>query len=184
MLLYHLATKTKPQINDQLSLITKYIASKKLDSTLRVDKAIEYALSHIDSVKLDEFEKACGVGIVITPEQVEKSVEKYVKVVKDEILAKRYRYNSGLIMQNVRNELVWADGKAIKAEVELQVSKLFSFCMISLHIFIKSCVIWKGKINNLPINFFFKSISINCYRGKKFSKRQNCFFYIYTGCLH
>lgn len=122
MLLYHLATKIKPQINDQLPLIAKYIVSKKLDSTLRIDKAIEYALSHIGTVNIDEFEKTCGVGIVVTPEQIEKSVEKYIATVKSELLEKRYRYNSGLIMQNVRNELPWAEGRAIKNEVDLQVS--------------------------------------------------------------
>lgn len=57
------------------------------------------------SIKIDEFEKACGVGIKVTPEQIEKSVEKQIGNVKNELLEKRYRYNSGLIMQNVRNDL-------------------------------------------------------------------------------
>lgn len=125
MLLYHLATKIKPQITDQLTIITKYIASNKLDCTLRVDKAIEYALSHIGAFKLDEFEKACGVGIKITPEQIEKCVEKHITAVRNELIEKRYKYNSGLIMQNVRADLPWADGKAVKNEVDLQVRNYF-----------------------------------------------------------
>lgn len=122
ILLYHLATKTKPQISDHLSTITKYIASNKLDSVLRVDKAIEYTLSHIGCFKLEEFERACGVGIKVTPEQIEESVERHIASAKDEILVKRYKYNPGMIMQNVRKDLPWADGKAVKSEVDLQVN--------------------------------------------------------------
>lgn len=120
-LLYHLATKIKAQIIHHLPLFVKYIVSKKLDSALRVDKAIEFGLSHIDKIDTNEFEKYCGVGVVVTPEQIEKVVDKYVQNVKDELLAKRYKFNTGLLMQKVRNELPWADGKAVKSEVELQV---------------------------------------------------------------
>lgn len=123
ILLYHLATKIKPQIIHHLNLFVKYIVTKKLDSTLRVDKAIEFGLSHIDNIATDEFEKYCGVGVVVTPEQIEKSVEKYIGEVKNELLEKRYKFNTGLVMQKVRTELPWADGKAIKSEVDLQVIK-------------------------------------------------------------
>lgn len=121
-LLYHLATKIKPQVNHHIPLIVKYIATKKLDTTLRVDKAIEYALSHINNIDTTEFEKFCGVGVVVTPEEIELAVEKLINEYKDELLKKRYKFNSGLIMQKVRNTLQWADGKAIKNEVDLQVS--------------------------------------------------------------
>lgn len=64
----------------------------------------------------------------MTPEEIEKSVEKYVKECKAELLEKRYRYNVGLIMQKVRNELPWADGKAVKNEVDVQVNN--ATCLI------------------------------------------------------
>jgi glutaminyl-tRNA synthetase len=41
-----------------------------------------------------------------------------------DILLLRYRFNVGVIMQEVRQELKWADGKAIKNEVDLQVLDL------------------------------------------------------------
>lgn len=121
ILLYHLATKIKPQIIHHLPFFVKYIVTKKLDSTLRVDKAIEFGLSHINNIDTNEFERFCGVGVVVTPEQIEKTVEKFIGEVKDELLAKRYKFNAGLVMQKVRNELPWADGKAVKNEVDLQV---------------------------------------------------------------
>lgn len=124
ILLYHLATKIKPQILHHLSLFVKYVVTKKLDSTVRVDKAIEFGLSHIDSIDTGEFEKYCGVGVVVTPEQIEKAVEKQIGEVKNELLEKRYKFNTGLLMQKVRTELPWADGKAVKNEVDLQVVKI------------------------------------------------------------
>lgn len=126
MLLYHLATKIKPQISDKISFICKYIADGKLDSSLRIDAALEYLLSHVSEEKVDvkKFENSCGVGVVVTPEQVEQAVEKHMAIYKQELLEKRYRFNSGIIMQAVRADLKWADGKAIKNEVDVQVNLL------------------------------------------------------------
>ncbi|GJQ79008.1 Aats-gln [Trypoxylus dichotomus] len=124
ILLYHLATKTKPQINEHLPFLVKYIASGKLNTTLRVEKAIEFLLAHINSVNTDEFEKFCGVGVNVTPEEIEKAVEKQIQQNEKELLQKRYRFNVGLLMQKVRNELPWADGKAVKSEIDLQIFDL------------------------------------------------------------
>lgn len=120
-LLYHLATKIKPQISHHLPLIVKYILTKKLDTTVRVEKAIEYALAHIKDVDLTEFEKHCGVGVVVTPEEIESVVERLIKEYKNELVEKRYRFNAGPLMQKVRAKLPWADGKAVKNEVDVQV---------------------------------------------------------------
>ncbi|XP_018575748.1 probable glutamine--tRNA ligase [Anoplophora glabripennis] len=124
VLLYHLATKIKPQIDHHLPLLVKYIATNKLDSTLRVDKAIEFALSHIKNISTNELEKFCGVGIVVSPEEIEKVVEKLIAENKVDLLEKRYRFNTGPLMQKVRAELPWADGKAIKSEIDIQVFDL------------------------------------------------------------
>lgn len=66
MLIYHLASKIKPQVMENLPFLVKYIISNKLDSTLRVDAALDYVLSNVHkkggSVDVAEFEKSCGVG--------------------------------------------------------------------------------------------------------------------------
>ncbi|XP_072941638.1 probable glutamine--tRNA ligase [Epargyreus clarus] len=126
LLLYHLATKIKPQIADKLPFVCKYIADGKLDSILRIDAGLDYVLHHVNdkSVDTDAFEKACGVGVVVTPEQVEQAVEVHMAKYKNELLEKRYRFNAGVIMQAVRADLPWADGKAIKNEVDVQILDL------------------------------------------------------------
>lgn len=127
MLLYHMASKIKPQIIDDLSLLVKYIVTKKLDSTVRIDAALEYLLTHghkQDAISLSDFERECGVGIIVTPEEIDKIVDAEIKKNKVAILEQRYRYNIGKIMQEVRTQLKWADGKAVKSEVEVQIFDL------------------------------------------------------------
>ncbi|XP_075238184.1 glutaminyl-tRNA synthetase [Lycorma delicatula] len=125
VLLYHAATKIKNQVIHHLPLLIKYIIDKKLDNIQRIDAALEYILANAKgSVNIDEFEDACGVGIVVAPEQIEQAVETLILKYKDEIIEKRYKFNSGNLMQAVRKELKWADGKVVKSEVDLQIVTL------------------------------------------------------------
>lgn len=124
-LLYHLASKIKAQIAEKVPFVAEYIVKKKLDSVQRVDAALNYLLGNIkETVDTKAFEEACGVGIVITPEQIEEAVEKLIKKHKEEIVEKRYRFNAGPLMQEVRNSLKWADGKCVKNEVDIQLLDL------------------------------------------------------------
>ncbi|KAE8744754.1 hypothetical protein FOCC_FOCC008570 [Frankliniella occidentalis] len=124
-LLYHLASKAKPQAAQYFPLVAKYISQGKLDSTLRVDAALDYLMSHLQGTfNTAEFESACGVGVKITAEDIERAVEKQINLSKQELLEKRYRFNYFPLMQAVRNELKWADGKAVKNEMDLMVMNL------------------------------------------------------------
>lgn len=125
ILLYHLSSKIKAQIADKLTFLSKYIAEKKLDTVQRLDAALNYVLNNLhEEINILAFEEACGIGIIILPEQVEEEVEKLIKIHKDEIIEKRYRFNPGPLMQQVRNILKWADGKAIKNEFDIQILNL------------------------------------------------------------
>ena len=76
------------------------------------------------TVNKEAFETACGVGVIITSEMIETEVTSAISKVKDEIKEKRYRFNSGLLMSEVRKKLKWADGKAVKSEIEIQILDL------------------------------------------------------------
>ncbi len=123
MLLYHIATKIKPQIKHHLEYLVASVVDGKLDTELRVNAALEYLMQNVSckSVNVVEFEEACGVGIVVTPEEIEKEVESVLKANKEEILEKRYRFPVGMLMAEVRKKLPWADGKAVKSEFDVQV---------------------------------------------------------------
>ena len=83
-------------------------------------------MAHISQadVNVVEFEAACGVGIEVTPEMIETEVSDSIAQVKDELISKRYRFNTGLLMANVRKKLKWADGKKVKSEIDVQIFDL------------------------------------------------------------
>ncbi|GAB1867875.1 glutamine--tRNA ligase [Camponotus japonicus] len=122
VLLYHLASKIKNQIVDKIPFITNYIVEKKLDTVQRIDAALSYLLANVNNtLNIAEFEEFCGIGVIVSPEQIEEEVEKIIKAHEKEIIEKRYRFNSGPLMQQVRNILKWADGKAVKNEFDIQL---------------------------------------------------------------
>lgn len=127
MLVYHLCSKIKTQSLGNLDLLVSLIVNNKLDTTLRVDFALEYVLNHgvtNANINVAELEKHCGVGIVVSPEEIDKAVEAVLIKNKSEMIEQRYRFNVGKILQDVRSALPWADGKAIKSEVDVQIFDL------------------------------------------------------------
>lgn len=126
-LLYHMASKVKSQINHHIPLLAQYIVSKKLDNTQRVDAALEFLLKNGmpgAEIKTADLDKHCGVGIVVTPEEIENVVEASVGRNKAALIEQRYRFNAFKIVQEVREAMPWADGKQVKNEVDVQIFDL------------------------------------------------------------
>lgn len=122
ILLYHLASKLKNQDFKHISLIVKYIFENKLDTTQRIDCSLEFLRSSISKdLDVSGFEKSCGIGIVVTQEEIKQIVKSIISKNKDELIEKRYKFNIGSLMQEVRKQLPWGDGKAIKIEVDNQI---------------------------------------------------------------
>lgn len=129
MLIYHLASKVKPQTAEHLPLLVRYIVERKLDNTQRVDAALEYVLKCGQKLKatidLQELEKECGVGVVVTSEEIERVVQSKIKAsYKEILLQQRYHFNSFKILQDVRSELKWADAKSVKAAIDVEIFDL------------------------------------------------------------
>lgn len=121
-LLYHIASKAKPQIRPKIDTLVKYVVDEKIDTEIKLNAALSYLMDHADKIlNIPEFEKNSGVGISVSPEEIEKVVEKVVFASKNELIEKRYTFNTGLLMAEARKELPFADGKFIKNEVELQI---------------------------------------------------------------
>ncbi|XP_052043199.1 glutamine--tRNA ligase [Apodemus sylvaticus] len=122
-LLYGLASRLRD--TRRLSFLVSYIASKKIHTELQLSAALEYVRSHpLDPIDTKDFEQECGVGVVVTPEQIEEAVESTINKHHFQLLAERYRFNMGLLMGEARAALRWADGKMIKNEVDMQVLHL------------------------------------------------------------
>ena len=72
----------------------------------------------------DEFEKACGVGVVVTQDDIKRMVSSIMTTHKDALVAERYRFNVGVLLAQLRTIQPWADGKLVKEEVDRQVLAL------------------------------------------------------------
>uniref|UniRef100_A0A3Q2E2Q1 Glutamine--tRNA ligase n=1 Tax=Cyprinodon variegatus TaxID=28743 RepID=A0A3Q2E2Q1_CYPVA len=122
-LLYSMASRLKD--NKRLTFLSDCIAQRKICSELQLAAALDFVKSHpADPISQKEFDEACGVGVVITPEQIEDAVESVIKTHKEQLIKERYRFNMGLLMGEARSALKWADGKVIKNEVDVQVLHL------------------------------------------------------------
>lgn len=126
LLIYQVCTKIKQQTLDHLKLLVLNIVDRKLDTGIRVEAALEFLLANgtNKSINIDQFEKACGVGIVITPEEIDHAVESVIGQHKEALVSQRYRFNVGKLLAEIRRLLPWADGKAIKNEVDVQIFDL------------------------------------------------------------
>ncbi|XP_067024139.1 glutamine--tRNA ligase-like [Acropora muricata] len=124
VLLYSLASSAVKE-DWQVKFVTEYITSKKIASAIQLTAAVDYMKANpVLPVDAASFEESCGVGVNITPDQVEDCVEELIKLNKEELLKKRYKFNLGMIMAKAREKLKWADGKAIKSEIDMQVLDL------------------------------------------------------------
>ncbi|KAK5863773.1 hypothetical protein PBY51_000778 [Eleginops maclovinus] len=122
-LLYSMASRIKDP--KRVGFLSDCIVQGKICTELQLAAALEFIKSHPqDPINQKAFEDTCGVGVVITPEQIEEAVEAVIKKHKEKLLVERFHFNMGLLMGEARSALKWADGKVIKNEVDLQVVHL------------------------------------------------------------
>ncbi|XP_034287597.1 glutamine--tRNA ligase isoform X1 [Pantherophis guttatus] len=122
-LLYNVASRLKD--SKRLGDLVEYIATKKIITDLQLNAALEYLKSHpVDPINAADFDRECGIGVVVTPEQIEEAVEAAICKHRVRLLSERYHFNMGVLMGEARSKLKWADGKIIKNEVDLQVLNL------------------------------------------------------------
>ncbi|KAG7267371.1 hypothetical protein CRUP_030025, partial [Coryphaenoides rupestris] len=96
-LLYSLASRLRD--TKRLTFLSDYIGQRKVTTELQLAAALEFVKSHPqDPIDQAEFDNVCGVGVVVTPEQIEEAVEAVVNKHKEQLLKERYRYNMGLLM--------------------------------------------------------------------------------------
>ena len=124
-LLYHIGTRLKKQISQHTPTLVKYVVERKIASEVQLNAAMEYFLHKPQNdVDLKSFEEASGVGVTVTSEDIERAVSAVIQDVKDQLIEKRYHFNTGLLLGAVRKSLKWADMKEVKAEIDMQVLDL------------------------------------------------------------
>uniref|UniRef100_A0A8C5H8G4 Glutamine--tRNA ligase n=1 Tax=Gouania willdenowi TaxID=441366 RepID=A0A8C5H8G4_GOUWI len=126
VMLYSMASRLKD--TKRLPLLTDCIAQGKICTELQLAAALDFVKSHPqDPINQREFEEACGVGVVITPEQIEDAVSRVCDQKAQRAAAKGapdWLTVCACVAGEARSALKWADGKVIKNEVDMQVLHL------------------------------------------------------------
>lgn len=125
VLLYQLATKIKPQIKHHLKFLIENIVTNKLANETQLTAALEYLISnHSGDLNVNQFNAACGVGVVVTADEVKVAVASLLKEHHKDLTEQRYKFNLNLLMSTLRARLPWADGKLVKLEHDAQILAL------------------------------------------------------------
>ncbi|KAI9493612.1 tRNA synthetases class I, catalytic domain-containing protein [Zychaea mexicana] len=120
-LLYQIAsTISKDALKHRAYIVSKIMAGD-LKTADQVSAAIKYVEDCTEPIATEAFNEATGVGIVVTPEQIKSAVAEYIASNKENIVENRYRV-LGPSLANSRKQpaLRWADGVAVKNELEAQ----------------------------------------------------------------
>ena len=61
-------------------------------------------------IDVEELDKATGVGVVVTFEEIQAAVKQAFDSKMDEIMTKKYDFNFGPFLTSIREKVKWADG--------------------------------------------------------------------------
>ncbi|KAF3606325.1 hypothetical protein DY000_02046556, partial [Brassica cretica] len=124
-LLYTVATKHHSNLLLHRPTLFSYIVSSKIKTPAQLDAAVSFLDNHAaEDFKLDEFEEACGVGVEVSVEDIEKAAGEVFEENKKTISEQRYRTNVGQLLGHVRKSLPWADPKIVKDVIDRKMYEL------------------------------------------------------------
>ncbi|RHZ46528.1 hypothetical protein Glove_615g16 [Diversispora epigaea] len=121
-LLYTLASTVNKDASQHLGYLARAISNNKLKSSDQVAAAIKFAENSKEEINEEEFNKACGIGIVVSHEQIATSIAAHLETNRDILIKERYKSLGSLLAKAKQiPELRWANGVDIKNELEKQV---------------------------------------------------------------
>ncbi|KAF2322587.1 hypothetical protein GH714_019211 [Hevea brasiliensis] len=124
-LLYTVATKYPANALIHRPTLLGYIVSLKIKTPAQLEAAFSFlSKTASESFKLNEFEEACGVGVEVSVEDIEQTVNEVFEQNKESILELRYRTNVGDLFAHVRKRLPWADPKIVKQLIDAKLFEL------------------------------------------------------------
>ena len=118
---YSFCTKSKKK--HLAESILPYIARGQLETPSKLDAAIEYGQKATEFDRA-AFESACGVGVVVSNEDIENAVMAVINVNKEQLVKQRYRFNIGMLLGKARSSIPFVDGKKLKAALDCEILNL------------------------------------------------------------
>jgi glutaminyl-tRNA synthetase len=125
-LLYALTTKGKNLHKEVLPVFVKMIVENKWSRIQQIDAGVDFITEKNQKVgkdyrvtdsELASFEAFTGVGVVVTPEQIDQFVGQAFKDKADQIEAKKHDFNFSGLMTAIRDQHKWADGALVLAAI-------------------------------------------------------------------
>lgn len=101
----------RPKNKTHRPLLLKYIVSEQISNVVQVTAATEYINTH-ETIDENEFKKSSGVGVVITKEQMEKTIDETIAKHKANI-AQNGKGALGKILHEIKAKLQFADGQLL-----------------------------------------------------------------------
>jgi len=123
-LFYNVATTLPANSAVHRPKLVEYIANNKINKN-----TLNFAIAYLkkigsDELNISEFEKECGVGIVVTKEDITKTVSDVINEKKAELIEQRYHFPTGPLLATLREKLKWANQKDLKDEFDAQILAL------------------------------------------------------------
>eukprot|EP01117_Protostelium_nocturnum_P012305 TRINITY_DN452_c0_g2_i1.p1 TRINITY_DN452_c0_g2~~TRINITY_DN452_c0_g2_i1.p1 ORF type:complete len:791 (+),score=286.40 TRINITY_DN452_c0_g2_i1:539-2911(+) len=120
-LYYSVATTLPASAAAHRDLVVEMVANEKLHKN-NLDLAFKF-LKKLgpDPLDVKEFERECGVGVVITRNDVNAAVAKALEENKAALVEERYRFPTGPLLAKVRDQLKFANPKDLKDEFDAQI---------------------------------------------------------------
>uniref|UniRef100_A0A803KUY9 glutamine--tRNA ligase n=1 Tax=Chenopodium quinoa TaxID=63459 RepID=A0A803KUY9_CHEQI len=124
-LLYTVATKFPSNALVHRPVLAEYVVSSKIKTPAQLEAAFTF-FSDIGPEKFssNDFEKACGVGVEVSNEEIEHTVGEILEESKATILEQRYKTNVGDLFRRVRERQPWADPRIVKQVVDTKLREL------------------------------------------------------------
>ncbi|XP_078428116.1 glutamine-tRNA ligase, putative / glutaminyl-tRNA synthetase, putative / GlnRS [Wolffia australiana] len=122
-LLYTVATKYPANALIHRSvLVQDYVINSKIKSPAQLDAALVF-LASVGPDKCDwsAFERACGVGVAVSVEEIEAAVSAVIEENMTTIVEQRYRINVGNLCGQVRKWHPWSDAKTVKETIDTRL---------------------------------------------------------------
>ncbi|KAL2944147.1 Glutamine--tRNA ligase cytoplasmic [Bienertia sinuspersici] len=124
-LLYTVATKFPANALEHRPRLAEYVVSSKIKTPAQLEAAFSFfANVGPEKFNLSDFEKACGVGIEVSNEEIERTVDEVFEELKATILEQRYKTNVGDLFRRIRERQPWADPKIVKQMVDAKLREL------------------------------------------------------------
>ncbi|CAO2181181.1 unnamed protein product [Urochloa humidicola] len=124
-LLYAVATKYPTNALVHRPVLIKYVLSTKIKNPAQLDAALSFLTNTgPDSLDVEKFEEACGVGVVVSIEEIKSTVTDVLEENMQAIKEQRYHINVGTLCGQVRKRHPWGDARAIKEEIDKRLAEI------------------------------------------------------------